>query len=322
MKTKAKSKQVKSGSNKKQRQKKIIATAIAVGAAGILGYFGWQYLKKRKGSKGSDLDEALRPFPTSSTANTDEAPATSNIFIPKPAQASATSKPKAANTSGFPLKKKSKGEKVRQLQEALIAKHGPSILPKYGADGDFGTETANALKKLGLPQSIDQNTFNVLVEGTTAAADPAASGKELFTAASANDFNRVLIILKKIQDTQDYTAANEVFKTFRLNGGVRQTIVNGLLSVFKKTDQKEKIKYEFLRMGLQYDGSKWSLSGLDGGLPVVTILPTTVWLDANRGVKVPARMVLGNEVCRRLDYTLFQNKGKYFLVQTRCIKPL
>jgi hypothetical protein len=31
--------------------------------------------------------------------------------------------------------------------QSLIAKYGKSILPKYGADGDFGTEAANALKK-------------------------------------------------------------------------------------------------------------------------------------------------------------------------------
>jgi hypothetical protein len=28
-------------------------------------------------------------------------------------------------------------------------------------------------------------------------------------------------------------------------------------------------------------------------------------------------MVLGNEVTKRLDYTLFENNGKHFLVQTK-----
>jgi len=46
---------------------------------------------------------------------------------------------------------------------------------------------------------------------------------------------------------------------------------------------------------MQFDGSKWSLSGFDGR-PVVTIESTTVWINATDGVKVPARMVLGNEV--------------------------
>lgn len=42
----------------------------------------------------------------------------------------------------FPLKKGSKGALVKQLQLAL----GVDKLPRFGADGDFGTETLNALK--------------------------------------------------------------------------------------------------------------------------------------------------------------------------------
>src|SRR5260221_13887804 len=34
----------------KQHQKKIILTSIAVGAAGVLGYFGWKFYQKKKGS--------------------------------------------------------------------------------------------------------------------------------------------------------------------------------------------------------------------------------------------------------------------------------
>ena len=73
--------------------------------------------------------------------------------------------------------------------------------------------------------------------------------------------------------------------------------------------QKQKIKFEFLRIGLQFDGNKWSLSGIDG-LPIVTTVATTVWVNARESVKVPARMVLGKQVSKRLDYTIFENKGK------------
>lgn len=114
--------------------------------------------------------------------------------------------------------------------------------------------------------------------------------------------------------------ANTVFKENRING-VRQTIVNGLLSVFSTDAQKQAIKFEFLRIGLQFDGNKWSLSGLDG-LPIITKEATMVWVNATKGVKVPARMVLGNEVSKRLDYTLFENKGKYFLVNTKSVQYL
>ena len=123
-----------------------------------------------------------------------------------------------------------------------------------------------------------------------------------------------------MQSAEDYSAANEVFKTNRING-VRQTIVNGLLNTFTSDTQKQQIKFEFLRMGLQFDGNKWSLSGFDGK-PIVTAEATTVWVNAVEGGKVPAKMVLGNEVTRRLDFTLFENNGKYFLVNTNSVTYL
>ena len=314
---KAKKKNKSNSNNKagnKEQKKKIIVASLAVGAAGILGYFGWQYLKKKKEAKGNaELDESMKPATT--TANY-EIPVT----VPKP---KAITKPSYASTptlpkSDFPLKKGSKGENVRLLQEALIAKHGKTILPKYGADGDFGTETLNALKKVGLPTTINESTFNVLTQGSK--VDKSNLGKDLYNAAIAKDFNKVLSLLKTMNSTEDYSTANAVFKTYRI-GGVRQTIVNGLLNVFTKPDQKEKIKLEFLRMGLQFDGSKWSLSGFDGR-PIVTKESTTVWVNPTEGVNVPARMVLGSEVSKRLGYTLFENKGKYFLVNTKSVQYL
>lgn len=305
---------------KKQQKKKMIITSLAVGATGILGYFGWQYLTKKRAGKNSDIDALLKLNNSGSYS--------SSIAI-EPAYNS--SKPKAPpkitytptvykETSEFPLKRGSKGEKVQQLQEALIAKYGKSILPRYGADGDFGSETVNALKKLGLPASIDQSTFNVLVQKSSSSSNSGSLGNDLYKAAIAKDLTKVVNLLKGITDKDGYTAANEVFKTNRING-VRQTIVNGLLNLFVKEDQKQKIKFEFLRMGLQFDGDKWSLSGFDG-LPIVTTLATTVWVNGTQSIKVPSRMVLGNEISKRLDYTLFENKGQYFLVQTKTVKYL
>ena len=313
MKTKQKNKsRSNSKANNKQQKKKIIVASLAVGAAGILGYFGWQYLKKKKEEKGgADFDESLKPV---NNAVNYEVPVTIPKNTTKPSYSSTT----VASKSDFPLKKGSKGEDVRLLQEALIAKYGKTILPKYGADGDFGTETLNALKKAGLPSSITESTFNVLTQSSK--VDKSNLGKDLYNAAIAKDFNKVMSLLKSMNSTQDYSVANEVFKTYRING-VRQTIVNGLLSSFTKTDQKEKIKLEFLRMGLQFDGNKWSLSGFDGK-PIVTNSSTTVWINATEGVSVPPRMVLGTEVSRRLGYTMFENNGKYFLVNTKSVQYL
>jgi hypothetical protein len=316
MKTKAKHK---SGNNKNQQSKKIIVASIAVGAAGILGYFGWQYLKKKKDAKrNGEIDEVLK---TTSSSSSNEAPV---YTVPKtkttiPKTTSTYTAPKTAtDKSDFPLKKGSRGNNVRLLQEALITKYGKSILPKYGADGDFGTETANALKKAGLPATINESTFKVLTQSIK--VDKTTKGKDLYNATVAKNYNKALSLLKQMQSTEDYSAANEVFKQNRING-VRQTIVNGLLNSFTASSQKEAIKFEFLRMGLQFDGSKWSLSGFDGK-PVVTTEPTTVWVNASQGVNVPSRMVLGNEVTRKLDYTLFENNGKYFLVNTKSVTYL
>jgi hypothetical protein len=302
---------------KKQQTKKIIVASLAVGAAGILGYFGWQYLQRKKPAKGGvNADDLLK---TVSPSIDYEAPSPTATLKPRPPKKSPRNTSATPSSDpGFPLKKGSKGEHVRLLQEALIEKYGKSILPKYGADGDFGSETINALKKIGLPAVINQSTFNVLTQGKK--AGKSTLGSELYAAVVAKDFNKVISVLKSMNNTEDYSAANEVFKTYRLNG-VRQTIVTGLLHTFTRTEQKEKIKFEFLRIGLQFDGNKWSLSGFEGK-PIVTREATTVWVTGTTGVNVPAKMVLGNEVTRRLDYTLFENKGKYFLVTTKSIQYL
>lgn len=126
--------------------------------------------------------------------------------------------------------------------------------------------------------------------------------------------------LKKLGSNDDYSKVSAAFSQYRINA-VRKTLVTGLLDAFTNEDQKQQIRYEFLRMGLKFDGSKWSLAGFDGK-PVVTIEPTSVWINATQSVSVPSQMVLGAEVSRKLDYTLFENNNKYFLVATRSIKYL
>lgn len=301
-------------SAKKQRKKKIIITTLAVGATGILGYFGWKYFKKKKQAKQNDIENLVN--------NLKEPILTEPIYAPKPKvtpkKTSYNLAPTVERTDDFPLKKGSKGESVKRLQEALITKYGKSVLPKYGADGDFGSETVSALTKLGLPTTITESTLNVITQGTI--INPTTLGKDLYSAALAKDFSKTITLLQKMKSVDDYTKASDQFKQGRING-VRQTLVNGLLNTFTSETQKQKIKFEFLRIGLQFDGNKWSLSGIDG-LPIVTTIATTVWVNARESVKVPARMVLGNEVSKRLDYTLFENKGKYFLVQSKNVKYL
>lgn len=70
----------------------------------------------------------------------------------------------AAASSSFPLKKGSKNIYVEQLQQALINNFGPGVLPRFGADGDWGSETETAMLRYTSKNQIDsandlQNTI-------------------------------------------------------------------------------------------------------------------------------------------------------------------
>jgi hypothetical protein len=312
---------------KKKAKSNIILTTLAVGAAGILGYLGWQYYKKRKASKNAaaDFNTLLQSStatyqPSGTAADTTTTPTYVAPVTTTTTGQKTTSTASTASNSGFPLKKGSKGSLVKALQQALIAKYSASILPKYGADGDFGSETVTAVAKAGLPATIDESTYYVFVQGSSSVTDKSALAAKFLTAASNKDFNTVMSLLKQMSTKEDYRQVSNIFVQSILRG-VRQTLVNGLLGSFTNETQKQQIRYEFIRMGLKYDGSKWSLDGFDGK-PIVTVEPTNVWLNATESVGVPASMVLGAEVSRKLDYTLFENKGRYFLVATRSVKYL
>ncbi len=298
----------------------IILATLTIGAAGVLGYFGWQIIKKKRSSKSTNLDEELLKLHPAVTPKADTTHIDTATYTP----ADTTTKKggvKSTANDNFPLKKGSKGETVRQLQQALINKYGNSILPKYGADGDFGSETFNALKKKGLATTVDESTFNVLTQGADTIGSSAGDlSQKLWSAAFTHNFSGVLSLLKTIKNKDQYQQVSNSFMQRRLNG-VRQTLVNGLLSSFHSDEQKQQIRMEFLRMGLQYDGNKWSLSGFEGKT-IVTTEAATIWVTATQSLKVPAMMVLGNEVTQRLDYTLFENNNKYFLIKTQFIKYL
>ncbi len=317
----------------KSRKKKVILWSVGLGATGVLGYFGWQYFKKKKADKKNDdvdviLNTGNNKLPDYHRTDTPTVIKpkitkpkikTKPVFEPSYEPVYTTETPKAS--VDFPLKNGSKGDKVKLLQQALIDNYGKSILPRYGADGFFGNEMIAALKKLNLPSTVNETTFNVLVKGSNTSATKDDSGKLLYMAAASKNFNQVMELLKKLRSKDDYAAASSSFKNYRLNGGVRQTLVTGILNTFSDEQQKQQIRLQFTRMGLQFDGNKWSLSGLDG-LAIITTKPTMVWQDAQTGVQVPANMVLGNEVANRMSYTLFENGGKHFLVKSNSIKYL
>lgn len=294
--------------NKKQtgskKNKAVRFVLIGAGVAGLLtaGYFTIQYLRSRKsGSVDNDYPEPP------------------DVDIPKlPPPAPAPRTPAPARNDEFPLKRGSRGGRVKTLQEALIVQYGKSVLPKYGADGDFGKETEDALKAKQLPASIDESTFNVITRQSSTAPDKLAT--EIYTALQSKNFDKTVSGLKKIRNKDEYVQVSAVFKTYFLRG-VRQTLVNGALGTFENESQKQQLRLEFLRMGLRYDGNKWSLDGLSGA-QLITIKPARVWKDQKRYVNVPARTVLGTEVKRKGRFAVFEHKGKYFLVLTGQVQYL
>lgn len=283
-------------SPQKSNTKKWLFVGLGVAATGALSYFGWQYWKNHRNSDAeNDISDFYENSPFISTSKTTT----------------------SSRNDDFPLKKGSKGANVKAVQQALIAKYGSSILPKYGADGDFGSEMVSALKKAGLPESIDETTFNVLVKGSS--PDSSATAAQLYSAVSKKDFNKAIALLKTLRNTTDYKAVSDVFANYRLNG-VRQTLVNGMLNSFTNEQQKQSIRLALSNMGLKYNGSKWSLSGFDKSYMLITLRASRVWKDPKTSVPVPANMVLGKEVTKRGSYTLFENDKQLFLVESQHVR--
>ena len=103
---------------------KIIAGVVgAVGIYFILKY----YMDKKK----AQPQEETPPIPS------------------KPSDA-----PALSAGDNFPLKKGSKGARVGQVQ-SLLLKIDKKLLPKFGADGDFGSETEGAILKVLGKKTVD-----------------------------------------------------------------------------------------------------------------------------------------------------------------------
>jgi hypothetical protein len=118
----------------KKNTGKIIAGVLFV--AGF--YFIYKYYSKPKGAKQSE------PIPSP------------NILNP-------TAPKQPSSSSVFPLTMGSKGSKVKELQQAIL-KYDSKALPKFGADGDFGSETQFAVSKILGKTSIDsQSDINNII---------------------------------------------------------------------------------------------------------------------------------------------------------------
>lgn len=302
----------------KSNKKKAILISLGVVATAIGGFFGFKYLKNRK--KKTEIDEEeTTPVTTTSSSQTSSSSSSGGY------KSTTTTTP--TRKDSFPLKKGSKGERVKLFQEKLIAKYGKSILPKYGADGDFGSEMEAALEKLKLPSTISESAYNVYVKGAAPDADDLA--EKLIEAAEDKNFSKAIDNLKKIRNTSDYSSVSEKFKEMRINGGVRKTLVTGMLDTFTSSSQQESIRAQFLRMGLKYDGSKWSVptnfnffSGIEEPL-LITTEPTELYDPKYMvKVKVPKDMVVGSKIKEKNGLTLIRmlEKNRKLIVKSSTVK--
>jgi hypothetical protein len=106
------------------------AYKLVAGALALVGiYFVYRYIQSTK----KTIPTQPQPFPS-----------------PSPS-------PSPTPTSVFPLKKGSKGAKVKELQN-LILQFDKKALPKFGADSDFGSETEAALVKLTGKKTINSQS--------------------------------------------------------------------------------------------------------------------------------------------------------------------
>ena len=72
--------------------------------------------------------------------------------------------PTQITSQDFPIKKGSKGDKVKEIQQILVSIDA-NALPKYGNDGDFGSETESALFKYLNKKSVDKQDDILTLNG-------------------------------------------------------------------------------------------------------------------------------------------------------------
>ncbi len=307
-----------------EKKTKYILLGLGVVAVGTGAYLYIENQKKQKASNNQSLINAL----TDGSASFPDLPLTTQQANIPNAPTTSTS-PK----EGFPLKKGSKGSLVTNLQNALIKKYGSQILPKYGADGSFGNETLNALKTKGFPSSVDSNTYTqiLLSSGSSGASSFTTSHSQsksslantIHSAILGRNFSKAMNVLGQIQSVNDYILVNTHFKKKKV-GLVSMTLVTALLSVFRSNHERQQLTQAFYRIGLKYNGSQWSLSGLDGlEYQLTTIVPTKVWDQNGATLQVPVGTTLGTYVDAHNGVTEIETMdGNRIFVKTTTIKSV
>lgn len=302
---------------KKEKKKNKTAVYVLVGlgvlaAAGTVVYF------------------ATRP-----TSNTDLINSSAAPLEPVPTTSS-PGRSSGSSSSGFPLTKGSRGTLVKNIQEALIAKYGAGVLPRFGADGHWGSEMQTALVAKGISTTIDANTFREIV--TTKGSESPSSSSPTTTTSKKKKFNPSLLaqrlriavmdddfteakrLLPKIWTVKGYRKVSDEFKKKKVQvrpgqRPVTATLVTALLTRFSSSSEKKSLNSHFARIGLKFDGDRWQLSGL-GQVPtdqIRTLQRTDVWNKTGKRMSVPRHTVLGEFVNARNGVTQFRTLDDQYL---------
>ncbi|GAB4242801.1 MAG: hypothetical protein Tsb0034_20420 [Ekhidna sp.] len=246
----------------KQRQRYII---YGLGAGAVLGggYLLFNYLQDRKlmnQGNGLTVNNIVPTLPSIRAG----IPTPSIPAIPR---------------IGFPLKRGSRGNLVKQLQQGLLKRGGSaashirstSIRPDGTPDGVFGSGTEKALRAAGYSTTVSEATFDQITKGsssTSSSSPKATSSKqiadELIEGANSSNLFGVLNALKKLNNTADYLSVKSHVANRRVKGVRVSSPVTALLSVAFKSNEaaKVKIRAEFRRMGLKQNSrGVWTLAG-------------------------------------------------------------
>ena len=275
---------------------------------GVVAIAGTALYLMNKGQKGSN---SLMP------EEFDEAFADHTATLPIP----------RSRTNAFPLKKGSSGSLVKQLQSALVGKYGKNILPKFGADGHWGRELESALISKGLPTNLDVMNFSKIVAlnpnvvSSTSIFNPPLLAGILRDSITTGDFSRASAALSKIFKVSGYTKVNTEFKKARING-VRKTLVNALLTHFPNPNQKKVLSTHFYRIGLKFNGSQWSLNGIENSSydRIKSIEDTTVWNHSGQKLAIPKDTILGEFVNAKNQVTQFRTlDNKILFIHTKFV---
>lgn len=313
---------------------KYLLWGLGVVAVGTGGYFLFKHLQNKKNEQSADefkeqVNEGSVDVPHTSSS--------SSLPSPKPSH-----KPVVYNQ--FPLKYGSKGTLVRDIQNALNKKYGAKI----DVDGDWKGQTENALVAKGLPTVIDNQVYAKIITGSygkgnskpssgdtkkpdknqkpSSAPSSAAIAKLLHSAVEKDDVFAAVSALKKIKDKAKYKTVNEEFKKTKywtfMDGYVSRTVVNAMLDQFSSAEYKKKINAELYRIGLKYDGTKWSLSGLLAGIKkLITVQPTVVWDYKGKRLAVPRSTIIGTFIRAKNGITEFETlDGRILYTNTITIR--